>query len=68
MQQRPSKRVQHSINFLRFSLDETLKFIGVSDIYGIMGRARRFIENKKLMDNVKAKANQILKEVNQCYK
>ena len=54
MQQRPSKRTQHSIIFLRFSLDETLNVIGVSDRYGIMGRARRFIEKQNFMDNVKA--------------
>ena len=68
MQQRPSKRDQHSINFLSFSSDETLKVIGVSDIYGIMGRARRFNEKKHLMDNVKAQDDQILKEFNQFYK
>ena len=68
MHQRPSKRAQHSINFRSFSLHETLKVIVVSDIYGIMGRARRFIENKILMDNVKAQDDQILKEVNQFQK
>ena len=30
-----------------------------------MGRVRRFIEKKKLMDNVKAQADQIMKEVYQ---
>lgn len=68
MQQRPSKRAQHSINFLSFSLDETLKVIGVSNRYGIMGRARRFIQKKNLMNNVKSQDDQILKEVNQFYK
>ena len=68
MQQRPSKRAQHSINFLSFSLDETLRVIGILDRYGIMERARRFIEKKNLMDNVKAQDDQIRKQLNQFYK
>lgn len=65
MQQRPFKRAQHSISF---TSDETLNVIRASDIYGIMGRYRRFIEKKNLMDNGKSQVDHILKEVSQFYK
>ena len=68
MQQRPSKRAQHSIDFHSFPSDETLNVIGVSDRYGIMRRVRSFIEKQNLMDNVKAQGYQTMKEVNQFYK
>ena len=65
LQQRPIKKSQSTMIFLKQATDETSSVLGVKDKSSIMIQAKRFIGKHDMKENVKAKVEQMQKEVQQ---
>ena len=63
MKRRRTKKAKESIIFLSHTSNESMQILGVNDRFGIILRARRFIEKHNLMKIVKDKVDHMLEEV-----
>ena len=59
LQKRPINVAQNIISFIHQTSNETLRTLGVSDVFVIIICAKKFIETHNLMDEVKDKAKKM---------